>query len=257
MDAPEEFTAVTAEYQLGEVENSHEAIIPREIFMQVQEEIVRRAHLQTGTGKRRVYSGKYALSSIVFCGHCGDVFQRTHWNLPSGKTIVWRCVSRLHKKTSGIDCPARTVTEADLHKVVVAAVNQALDERDTFLPALKESVGRALSSPNSGLVAEVDAKLEKLQKELLKKANAKQAFDSIADQIEDLREEKRQLLLEDATNEGVMQKVRELEEFIDSQGGPVTEYDEALVRRLIEKVTVYDDHFTVEFKSGLETDIMI
>ena len=45
--------------------------------------------------------------------------------------------------------------------------------------------------------------------------------------------------------------------FIDSQGGPVTEYDEALVRRLIEKVTVYDDHFTVEFKSGLKTDIMI
>ena len=239
------------------VENSHEAIIPREIYMQVQEEIVRRAHLQTGTGKRRVYSGKYALSSIVFCGHCGDLFQRTHWSLPSGKTIVWRCVSRLRKKTSGIDCPARTVTEADLHKVIVTAVNQALDERDSFLPALKESVGRALSSSNSRLVAEVDAKLEKLQKELLKKANAKQAFDSIADQIEDLREEKRQLLLEDATNEGVMQKVRELEEFIDGQDGPVNEYDEALVRRLIEKVTVYDDHFTVEFKSGLETDVMI
>lgn len=239
------------------VENNHEAIIPREIYMQVQEEIVRRANLQTGTGKRRVYSGKYALSSIVFCGHCGDIFQRTHWNLPSGKTIVWRCVSRLRKKTSGIDCPARTVTEADLHKVIVTAVNQVLDERESFLPALKESVGRALSSTNSGLVAEVDAKLEKLQKELLKKANAKQAFDSIADQIEDLQEEKRQLLLEDATNEGVMQKVRELEEFIDGQGGPVTEYDEALVRRLIEKVTVYDDHFTVEFKSGLETDVMI
>ena len=168
-----------------------EAIIPREIYMQVQEEIVRRAHLQTGTGKRRVYSGKYALSSIVFCGHCGDVFQRTHWSLPSGKTIVWRCVSRLRKKTSGIDCPARTVTEADLHKVIVTAVNLALDERDSFLPALKESIGRALSSTNSGLVAEVDAKLEKLQKELLKKANAKQAFDSIADKIEDLREEKR------------------------------------------------------------------
>lgn len=230
---------------------------PREIYMQVQEEIVRRAHLQTGTGKRRVYSGKYALSSIVFCGHCGDVFQRTHWSLPSGKTIVWRCVSRLRKKTSGIDCPARTVTEADLHKVIVTAVNQALDERDSFLPALKESVGKALSSSNSGLVEEVDAKLEKLQKELLKKANAKQAFDSIADQIEDLREEKRQLLLEDATNEGIMQKVRELEEFIDSQDGPVTEYDKALVRRLIEKVTVYDDRFTVEFKSGLETDVMI
>ena len=101
----------------------------------------------------------------------------------------------------------------------------------------------------------IDAKLETLQKELLKKANAKQAFDSIADQIEDLREEKRQLLLEDATNDGMMQKVGELEEFIDAQQEPVTEYDETLVRRLIEKVTVYDNRFTVEFKSGLETDV--
>ena len=30
----------------------------------------------------------------------------------------------------------------------------------------------------------------------------------------------------------------------------VTEYDELLVRRLIEKVTVYDERFEVEFKSG-------
>jgi len=29
----------------------------------------------------------------------------------------------------------------------------------------------------------------------------------------------------------------------------------ALVRTAIEKVTVYGNHFTVEFKSGLETDI--
>ena len=43
-----------------------------------QEEMVRRANLETGTGKRRIYSGKYALSSIVYCAHCGDVFQRTH-----------------------------------------------------------------------------------------------------------------------------------------------------------------------------------
>ena len=233
-------------------------IVDRDLFDKAQD--IRRERAESKADTPRVplnMRGQSLLSGNVFCGHCGDVFQRTHWSLPSGKTIVWRCVSRLRKKTSGIDCPARTVTEADLHKVIVTAVNQALDERDSFLPALKESVGKALSSSNSRLIAEVDAKLEKLQKELLKKANAKQAFDSIADQIEDLREEKRQLLLEDATNEGVMQKVRELEEFIDSQGGPVTEYDEALVRRLIEKVTVYDDHFTVEFKSGLETDVMI
>ena len=31
--------------------------------------------------------------------------------------------------------------------------------------------------------------------------------------------------------------------------------DETLVRRLIEKVTVYEDKFSVEFKSGITIDI--
>ena len=47
------------------VEGSHEVIIPRELYLMVQEEMVRRAFLETGTGKKRVYSGKYALSGIV------------------------------------------------------------------------------------------------------------------------------------------------------------------------------------------------
>ena len=59
------------------VENSHEPIIPRDLFMQVQEEVVRRANLETGTGKRRTYSGKYALSHHVYCAHCGDIFRRS------------------------------------------------------------------------------------------------------------------------------------------------------------------------------------
>ena len=41
------------------VENNHEAIIPRQLFMQVQEELFRRAHLKTEGGKtKRVYSSK-------------------------------------------------------------------------------------------------------------------------------------------------------------------------------------------------------
>ncbi|MCD8011905.1 MAG: recombinase family protein [Lachnospiraceae bacterium] len=75
------------------VENSHEAIIPREIFMQVKEEMARRANISTGTGKRRVYSSHYALSSIVYCAHCGDLFRRISWNNRGKKSVVWRCVS--------------------------------------------------------------------------------------------------------------------------------------------------------------------
>jgi hypothetical protein len=35
----------------------------------------------------------------------------------------------------------------------------------------------------------------------------------------------------------------------------VTEYEEALVRKLISKITVFDDKLVVEFKSGLETEV--
>ena len=43
--------------------------------------------------------------------------------------------------------------------------------------------------------------------------------------------------------------------FLQEQPISLAQYDEALVRRLIEKVTVYEDKFTVEFKSGLTVDI--
>lgn len=35
----------------------------------------------------------------------------------------------------------------------------------------------------------------------------------------------------------------------------ITEYSEAMVRRLITKITVYDEKLTVEFKSGLEINV--
>lgn len=58
------------------VTDNHEAIIPRELFMRVQEEMQRRANLHSGKNrKKRVYSSKYALSSIVYCSKCGDIYR--------------------------------------------------------------------------------------------------------------------------------------------------------------------------------------
>ena len=42
---------------------------------------------------------------------------------------------------------------------------------------------------------------------------------------------------------------------LNPDGTGVTEYDEGLVRQLIERITVYDDHLTFEFKIGLETEV--
>lgn len=52
-----------------------------------------------------------------------------------------------------------------------------------------------------------------------------------------------------------MNKIKELQDFIAGQETDITEFDEALVKKLIEKITVFADHFTVEFKPGIIIDI--
>jgi hypothetical protein len=48
-----------------------------------------------------------------------------------------------------------------------------------------------------------------------------------------------------------------MEKFLNEQSTLLEEYDEQLVRRLIEKITVYEDKLTVEFKSGTMIDVVL
>ncbi|WP_444659277.1 hypothetical protein ACRQV7_02335 [Caproiciproducens sp. R2] len=47
---------------------------------------------------------------------------------------------------------------------------------------------------------------------------------------------------------------RHKDRFLREQPAELDAYDESLVRRLIEKATVYENKFTVEFKSGGTVD---
>ena len=97
--------------------------------------------------------------------------------------------------------------------------------------------------------------LTELQKELIKKANSKQDYDAIADEIFRLRDQKEQSELDSHRREEVMNRIKELQDFIAGQETGITEFDEALASRLIEKIIVFEDHLTVEFKSGVTIDI--
>lgn len=61
-------------------------------------------------------------------------------------------------------------------------------------------------------------------------------------------------MAESAEREDLKKRIAEMREFLDSQTAEVMEYDEQFVRRLIEKITVYDGRFEVEFKSGMKSD---
>jgi len=236
------------------VENSHEAIIPREIFMQVQEELVRRrcVHLSKN-GKKRSYSSNHCFAQMIICGNCGEVFRRVHWNNRGKKSIVWRCVSRL--ENTGLFCNARTVPESAIEQVIVTAINDTLSGKDAFLTTLENNIATVLSYENDKTLADIDKRLEELQTQLLKLASSKADYDNVADEIHHLREQKQNTLIENANRDELRKRIADMSKFLQEQPTAIIEYDEQLIRRLIEKVTVYEDKFTVEFKSGVTVDV--
>lgn len=111
-----------------------------------------------------------------------------------------------------------------------------------------------LNEENDNTTDDIDRRLEELQQQLLIQAKSKNDYEDVADEIYRLRELKQNALVENADREGKRQRIAEMTDFLNKQSRELEEYDEQLVRRLIEKVTIYEAKLTVEFKSGIEID---
>ena len=231
------------------VEGNHEAIIPKDIFLRVQEELVRRRVVKTSAnGKKRSYSCNHCFAQIVICGECGEMFRRIHWNNRGCKSIVWRCLSRL-------ECHARTVYETVLENVVIQAINTLLGDKSTYQAQLQQNIAKVIREAQKSTADDIDEQLMELQKELLKKANNKEAYDEIADQIFKLREQREKCTVDTAARDAQIARINDLQDFIKQQRTDLAEYDETLVKRWLKQITVWENHFTVELKSGLKIDI--
>lgn len=103
------------------VRNSHEAIISKEQFYLVQEEMKRRSYASQKSIRKR-YSSAYPLSGLISCGKCNGVYNRVTWKNKSGKSYVWRCRERL--KVSAVECmQSATVRESEMMKLLSELFN--------------------------------------------------------------------------------------------------------------------------------------
>ena len=237
------------------VKDSQEPIIARDIFAQVQEEMIRRANLTSGKDgkKKRIYSSKYALSNICTCTKCGDIYRRIVWNNRGKKSTVWRCCTRV--ENGPFACDASTVQESELQNATVKAINQLLSCSDRMMRILKDNIETALADDNSDEIEKVNVILKKKQKELVKLAHAKKDYTALVDEIDNLREEKQKLLVQRAETEGVKKRIAELTDFLQDADQELSEYDEGMVRKYIEQIKVYEGKFTVCFKAKVEINI--
>jgi hypothetical protein len=227
------------------VENSHPAIIPKDIFMQAQKELDRRRALKNG------YTSKFALTGTTFCGECGNTYHRVQWK---DRGSVWRCKSRLDKRVQS--CMGRTIYETQLHQAITTAINQTLTDSDTFLKQLTDNINSVLTDGLTEKLDKLDDKLKKLEKEIITTAPGSKGYDELASQILSLQEERGVLAKQMAEDVDMQRRVNEMTEFMKTHD-QVTEYNDLLVRRLIEKVTIFDTNVVIDFKSGVSVAVEI
>ena len=253
------------------VENHHEAIVSRDLFNRVREEMTRRASKRkvlqkTGKTEQGKYSAKYALSELLVCGECGTPYKRVTWARNGRKRVVWRCVSRLEFGTKYCH-HSPTLDEEKLHTAILAALNgysAIKDEVDeTVLDFAKiaksgrEGNGVSLLALRDRLTA-----LTGEQQLLLDKVLENMDDPDLNAQLKALAEEKQGLLeriaalrQDEVQQANQASRMAELREYMDAGVPQFREYDDTITRRFVEKVTVLDaETIRIRLRDGIELE---
>lgn len=239
------------------VENNHPAIISREMFDQVRNEMTRRSSKRkvlqkSGKTELGKYSGKYALTELLVCGECGSPYKRVTWARNGKKRIVWRCVSRLEFGTQYCH-NSPTLDESKLHSAILASMNEFAAIRQEVCPdvlAMAEEAKQALSQAGAKLL-ELKKHMETVSREqsdlldrLLEnmgdaELNAK--MKALTDEKESL---KAQILdarqMEVSLEEQATRHQQMWYSIMECSAG-YTEFADEFVRQIIQKITVEDE----------------
>ena len=120
---------------------------------------------------------------------------------------------------------------------------------------LKENLETAINEVHPESAAALAAKMAKLQQELIDRTERRENYDDITEEILRLRELQEQTAMDDTAKLQHKRRIRELLKFIERQQSEITVFDGSLVKKLLEKVTIYDDYMEFRFKSGMTVSV--
>lgn len=250
------------------IENNHPAIIDAVTFGRVQEELARRAGkpktkkvgTKTEQGK---YSSKYAMTELLVCGECKTPYRRCTWTVKGQKKIVWRCINRLDfGKKYCHNSP--TVEESILQRAVMRAIMETAQQNLGVLQTLKVHIGMALENEPTEdnsmelqiRIAEIDAEF----KAMLSKISTEtvDAFDEekakrLMDEKVALQQQLADIQDGQLKREQTQTRLDDIYTILDGLKNRPMEYDEQIVRQLLECITVDSkEQITVIFVGGLK-----
>ena len=113
-------------------QNSHPAIISREVFDLAQMELEWRKSLNGS------YSGKSCFASRVVCGDCGAFYGSKVWHSTDAyRRVIWRCNGKYIGEKK---CTTPYVRQEELEKAFVSVMQRVLREKDAIIAACREMI---------------------------------------------------------------------------------------------------------------------
>jgi site-specific DNA recombinase len=123
------------------VEDSHPAIIDKEMWEAVQLEMERRRNfaLQYGIQKLEYATTDNPFAGRVICGTCGKVFGRKVWNSTDERLrrLIWRCNGKYPAKGEK-GCNSRHIDDGVLYQAFIEVFNTLVENKDYFIGKWQE-----------------------------------------------------------------------------------------------------------------------
>ena len=250
------------------VENNHPAIIDSLTFSRVQEEIARRNSKkkvkQKGSKTEQGrYSSKYALTELLVCGECKTPYRRCTWTISGQKKIVWRCISRLDfGKKYCHNSPS--IEESVLHRAIMRAIMDTALKNSDVLKMLKLHIGMGFeenTTEDNALniqvrIAEIDAEFKAMLSGV--SSDTVDAFDdakasALITEKTELQKQLEQLHEIQQKRINTKHRLDDIYTILDGLKNRPMEYDDQMVRQILECVTVDSkEQITVIFIGGLK-----
>lgn len=232
------------------IQNSHPAIISREIFNSVQELLQKRRAPYTMKSR----APKVALSNMMRCGACGSNFHKHHY---SGKNR-WSCA--LHKENKDL-CRMPVLYEEEAYSAFLSIHNKLLDNIDilkTMLFQMIELQAKAIRIRPD--IKSLDEKISDFikQNHSLTKLQTKGYIDSAIfikkvncnnKNIEKLRRELQQLQEPDEIS-STIDGTRLLLDLLKDTN-PMLKFEDSVFQSMVRQITVHQEKFCFQLINGL------
>ena len=241
----------TGELPMYLIKNHHIPIIEPEVFDKVQYELKRRYNktIRVNENLATRYSSKYALTDIVVCDECGAKYKRVTWTSLGEKRVVCRCKSRrAYGKKLCKNSP--TIDETDLHRAIIKSLNMMLKSKSTLNEMLKGSLAALLGANRGEMrVGSISNEITMLnnriydmvREEIENKTDTdviEQKCAELHEKIQSLKDEIKSIQAEKQMADAGSGKLLEIYTALETMNTEFTEYDDAVVRRLVSKVRI-------------------